>query len=163
MGRSWLPLGPSLEPESFINRRKVVARNTLKTLRAKCCTRGLLGPPPTLKLNVSPPRNHHLQISTCTFKTIGHCIQWVPLWHHLGSKERNTGSQKNSLTKQSKNVRKKLCRVIQVILEMSLASPGQKLPRWQEADRQGIRDTPLVPRGHGGGFDREVVPTTPCW
>ena len=50
-----------------------------------CCTRGLRGPPPTMKIMVSFPRNHHFQISTCTSKMSGNCLQWVPLWVVLAS------------------------------------------------------------------------------
>ena len=34
-----------------------------KTLRAKCCTRALSGPPPTVKIMVSLSRNHRFHIS----------------------------------------------------------------------------------------------------
>ena len=64
----------------------------------------LWGPPPTMKMVVSPRRNHCFHISTCTPKSDR---KWAPmgtLWHPLGTKMQKKEVQKTCKKRVSKKV-----------------------------------------------------------
>ena len=83
------------------SRRRIEKKSLRETcwnaLRAKCCTRGVSGPPPTMKTMVSCTRNHRFHISTWSSKTTENGVQRVPLWDPLGRLGRHFGCLAGSL------------------------------------------------------------------
>lgn len=74
------PSGPCLVSKSTKNLKKSVPRSTFEKHCVQMLHKMSLGTPPTFKMMVSFIRNLHFHISTCTSKTIKHCLQWVSLW-----------------------------------------------------------------------------------
>ena len=86
-------------------RKKVVPRSTLKELHTMCCTRGLSGRPPTLKIMHLCKRNHHFHNSTRSphGSTL---FWWGPLWDPFGAQNGENVSQsahQRTLNKNNEN------------------------------------------------------------
>ena len=81
----WGPNRQRIEKKSFQEAR-------WNALCSKCCTRGVPGPPPTMKMMVSCTRNRRFYISSWSSGTTENGVQWIPLWHPWGCLGHHFGS-----------------------------------------------------------------------
>ena len=72
---------------------------------------------------------------------------WGAFWSTLASKSEKCRSERQLKKRPEKHVKK----VTRATQESPPVVPLKEFQEWQMANLQVIRDTPLVPRGHGGG------------